>query len=279
VLGAVAVYDLLMNVLPGLVDFYHKAVAAKTEADVEAAGKVFAELVLRGGLDVIDIFFSAGALRRLVVLGGGRITVRAVWVYLGERIEQLMARLRQGAEEAAKKAKEAAKKAKEAAEEAARRVKEAAEEAARKVKEKLKRKKKSKPKTKQEHIDDLAAERQRLKLAPAGSATDDATVAKIKIGDDEFYGVNSKYQAPKTKVEGKVNAQTKTHAEGQAVQKAIDAGKKGTAKEAEMWVDRDACDSCGKYNGIGSLARELGVEKITVHSPSGTKVYYPPKKK
>ncbi|WP_051666740.1 deaminase [Pedobacter sp. R20-19] len=126
-------------------------------------------------------------------------------------------------------------------------------------------------------FDDLAAKREELGLPKAGSLADAATLSKLKIGDTEFSGINSKLQNPKTKITLKANAQTKTHAEAEAVQKAIDAGKKGTAKEAEMWTDRDACDACGKYNGIGSLARELGLERIIVHSPSGTKTYYPPK--
>ncbi|WP_198409040.1 deaminase [Fibrella aestuarina] len=255
-MGAVAVYDLLMNVLPLLVEFYHKAIAAKDQAEIDAAGKLFAQAILRGGLDVIDILFAGGAVRRLTVLGGGRITARAVWVYLEERIGLLVARLQKGAGKLQQVMREA-------------------QEAARQKKNKSA----TLAKTRQQHFDDVAAERKRLSLPPAGSATDDATVSKIKIGNDEFYGANSKYQKPKTKVTLKANAQTKTHAEAEAVQKAINAGKKGTAKEAEMWVDRDACDACGKYNGIGSLARELGVEKITVHSPSGTKVYYPPKAK
>jgi hypothetical protein len=96
-MGAFAVYDLLINVLPLLAEFYHKAVAAQTQADTDAAGKLFAQALLRGGLDVIDILFTAGAVRRLVVLGGGHITARAVWVYLAERVELLTARMRQGA--------------------------------------------------------------------------------------------------------------------------------------------------------------------------------------
>jgi hypothetical protein len=131
----------------------------------------------------------------------------------------------------------------------------------------------------QQGFDDLAAQRMKRNLPEAGTAADDATMAKLKIDGEEFYGVNRKYQDPKTDVTLKANAQTKTHAEADVVQQAIDKGKKGTAREAEMWTDRDACDACGKYNGIGSLARELGVGKITVHSPSGTSVYYPPKSK
>ena len=97
-MGAVAVYDLLMNVLPLLVQFYHAAITATTPEQIKAAGKLFAQALLRGALDVIDIFFAAGAYRRLLVLGGGKLTFRAVIVYLVERSQMLMARLAQGAE-------------------------------------------------------------------------------------------------------------------------------------------------------------------------------------
>ncbi|MEZ0611148.1 polymorphic toxin type 15 domain-containing protein [Fibrella sp. WM1] len=114
-MGAVAVYDLLMNVLPLLVEFYHKAIAAKDQAEIDAAGKLFAQAILRGGLDVIDILFAGGAVRRLTVLGGGRITARAVWVYLEERIGLLVARLQKGAgklQRIIQEAQEAARKGK-----------------------------------------------------------------------------------------------------------------------------------------------------------------------
>jgi hypothetical protein len=118
-------------------------------------------------------------------------------------------------------------------------------------------------KTKAEHFEDLAKKRKEKGLPEADSPTDDATVAKLKVGNDEFYGFNRKYQNPKTEVTLKANAQTVTHAEADCVQQAIDKGKTGTAKEAEMWVDREACTACGEKNGIGSLSRELGVDKIT----------------
>ncbi len=130
---------------------------------------------------------------------------------------------------------------------------------------------------KQKGFEELAAKRAAMGLPKAGAADDAATLAKLKIGGEEFEGINSGLQNPRTKINLKANAQTKTHAEAEAVQKAINASKKGSATEAEMWTDRDACQACGKYNGIGSLARELGVVKITVHSPSGTNIYYLPK--
>jgi len=123
----------------------------------------------------------------------------------------------------------------------------------------------------------LSSKRADLGLPASRSATDDATVAYLRISNNEFFGVNSKYQSPKTEILLKVNAQTKTHAEAEVVQKAINAGMKGRVKSVEMWVDRDPCKACGVNNGIGSLARELGVEEIIVHSPLGTQKFYPPK--
>jgi deoxycytidylate deaminase len=73
----------------------------------------------------------------------------------------------------------------------------------------------------------------------------------------------------------RVNAQTLTHAEGDAVQQAVNAGMKGTATRAEMWVDRDPCGACGQSGGFRSLARNLGVDELVVHSPSGTQVVTP----
>jgi MafB19-like deaminase len=126
---------------------------------------------------------------------------------------------------------------------------------------------------------DVAAERKRLGLPLAGSDGDSSTVSKLTIDGKSYYGVNSSKQNPKTPITLTANAQTKTHAEAEVVQKAINDGKKGKAKVVEMWVDRDACSACGVNNGIGSLVRELGAEKIIVHSPSGTVEFKPPTSK
>ncbi|MDG4596454.1 MAG: deaminase [Candidatus Contendobacter sp.] len=118
--------------------------------------------------------------------------------------------------------------------------------------------------------------RERLKLPKAGSHDDVSTVAILKINGKEYQGVNSKNQNPKTKITlVRVNAQTKTHAEAEAVQKAINDGAAGTAEEAELHVDRDPCRACGPAGGLRSLARNLGVKRLVVHSPSGTQTFEP----
>ena len=84
---------------------------------------------------------------------------------------------------------------------------------------------------------ELAAKRSRRGLPPVGSASDDATVAMLKVDGHSFFGVNKKYQDPKTKMSmSRVNAQPVTHAEADAAQKAIDAGATRNAKKAELVV-------------------------------------------
>jgi deoxycytidylate deaminase len=125
-------------------------------------------------------------------------------------------------------------------------------------------------------FDDLAKERERRNLPIAGSENDKSTVAKLEIGDKSYYGVNKGDQHPKTSMTlEKINAITVTHAEADAVQQAINAGEKGSAKTAILWVDRDPCPSCGKNGGLRSLARNLGVDELIVHSPSETRKYTP----
>ena len=63
----------------------------------------------------------------------------------------------------------------------------------------------------------------------------------------------------------RVNAQTKTHAEGDAVQQALNAGQRGKVKRADLYVDRPPCRSCGDFGGLRSLTRELGLDELFLH--------------
>ena len=122
----------------------------------------------------------------------------------------------------------------------------------------------------------LAERRKALGLPPAGDAQDAATLSRLEINGKSFDGINSGLQDPKTPITlERVNAQTKTHAEAEAVQKAINSGMKGTSSQAEMWIDRDPCAACGESGGLRSLARNLGVDELVVHSPSGTQTFTP----
>jgi RHS repeat-associated protein len=125
----------------------------------------------------------------------------------------------------------------------------------------------------------LADRRKALGLPVAGSANDTSTLSLLRVNGQSFEGINSGDQNPKTAITlDRVNAQTKTHAEAEAVQHAVNAGMAGKAESAEMWVDRDPCKACGLpgAGGIRSLARNLGCN-ITVHSPSGSRTYTPTK--
>jgi len=125
-------------------------------------------------------------------------------------------------------------------------------------------------------FDYLAQRRQKLGLPKAGAEGDEATLAQLEMNGKTYDGINRELQDPKTPMTlERVNAQTKTHAEAEAVQNAVNDGAQGTSDTAEMWVDRDPCGSCGQSGGLRSLARNLGVKQLVVHSPSGTEVYTP----
>lgn len=124
----------------------------------------------------------------------------------------------------------------------------------------------------------LAAERARRGLPPAGSANDASTVAMLRLRGKDYFGVNSGVQNPKTAITlDRVNAQTRTHAEADVVQQALSGTARKHGGQAEMWVDRDLCRSCGDNGGLRSLARNLGVDELIVHTPSGTRVFTPTK--
>ena len=120
----------------------------------------------------------------------------------------------------------------------------------------------------------LARFRKRKKMLKAESELEAHTAARLEIGGRVFYGHNGHGIDTTFDI---VNAITKTHAEGHVAQRALNAGMKGKAKTADIYVDRELCPSCGRNNGIGSFARELGLESINVQTPSGSKRYFPPK--
>lgn len=121
-----------------------------------------------------------------------------------------------------------------------------------------------------------AAERTRRGLPPAGAEGDTSTVAVLRLRGDDYVGVNSGIQTPRTPITlDRVNAQTRTHAEADVVQQGLNGTARMNGGRAEMWVDRDLCRSCGVNGGMRSLARNLGVDELIVHSPSGTQTFTP----
>lgn len=123
---------------------------------------------------------------------------------------------------------------------------------------------------------ELAAERARRGLPAAGSAGDTSTTAMLRLRGENYFGVNSSVQNPRTNVTlDRVNAQTRTHAEADVIQQGLNGTARMNGGRAEMWVDRDLCRSCGQNGGMRSLARNLGVDELVVHSPSGTQTFTP----
>ncbi|MFB2881285.1 deaminase [Floridanema aerugineum] len=118
-------------------------------------------------------------------------------------------------------------------------------------------------------FDDLAEYRQSLSLPPAGSETDKSTIAKLEIGGQNFFGINSGSNPNPRQITFNVNPITKTHAEADAFQQAADVGIRGG--KARLIVDRDLCAACGIRGGVNSMAWQLGIEELEIITPSGSK--------
>ncbi|REJ88323.1 MAG: hypothetical protein DWQ35_19875 [Planctomycetota bacterium] len=121
-------------------------------------------------------------------------------------------------------------------------------------------------------FDELAQFRRELDIPAAGAADDTFTLSKLEVGGKEFFGINA--PGPKSTLQ-RVNPITATHAEADAIQQALNAGLKGRAAKATLYVDRAPCRACGRSGGLRSLARELGVQELEVISPAGRQIFTP----
>lgn len=106
-------------------------------------------------------------------------------------------------------------------------------------------------------------------MPAAGSETDKSTIAKIAIGNQNFFGINSSSNPNPRQITFRVNPITKTHAEADAFQQAADAGIQGG--KAVLIVDRELCAACGLRGGVNSMAWQLGIEELTIITPGGSK--------
>ncbi|MBC8154899.1 MAG: hypothetical protein H7Z72_18535 [Bacteroidetes bacterium] len=84
--------DLFINVLRMVFDFYRQATRATTERELDQAADLFVEIILRGGVDILDILVGRRAAARLA--GRGLRSVGAYLNYLEE--EMKLWRARQG---------------------------------------------------------------------------------------------------------------------------------------------------------------------------------------
>lgn len=116
-------------------------------------------------------------------------------------------------------------------------------------------------------------------MPPAGSETDKSTIAKIAIGNQSFFGINSSSNPNPRQITFRVNPITKTHAEADAFQQVADAGIKGG--KAILIVDRELCAACGLRGEVNSMAWQLGIQELTIITPATSKTITikPPRRK
>ena len=117
---------------------------------------------------------------------------------------------------------------------------------------------------------DLADYRQQLGLPSAGSEDDRATIAKLEMNGESFFGINSANNLVRRTITLRVNPISRTHAEADAFQQAFDSGLRGGS--ARLIVDRDLCRACGQNGGVKGTAKQLDLEQLEVISPSGREV-------
>ncbi|WP_322418008.1 RHS repeat-associated core domain-containing protein [Mesorhizobium huakuii] len=102
-----------------------------------------------------------------------------------------------------------------------------------------------------------------------GLKVGEGTLAKLEIGAKSFFGINA-HGIP---ISMRVNAITRTHAEADVFQQALNAGIQ--AGEAVLSVDRALCAACGINGGVKSMAQQLGLDRLTIATPQGTSVIRP----
>lgn len=102
-----------------------------------------------------------------------------------------------------------------------------------------------------------------------GLSAGEGTLARLEVNGQTFYGINAHGQP----ITMGVNAITRTHAEADAFQQALNAGAKGG--NATLHVDRGLCMACGQNGGVRSMARQLGLDQVTIVTPQGTQIIRP----
>jgi RHS repeat-associated protein len=113
-------------------------------------------------------------------------------------------------------------------------------------------------------LSDLATFRSQLGLAPG-----QGTLARLDIGGESFYGINAHGQD----VSLSVNAISATHAEADVFQQAANAGINGGS--GLLTVDRSLCLACGQNGGVSSMARQLGLDSLTIQTPGSIRTVVP----
>jgi hypothetical protein len=97
----------------------------------------------------------------------------------------------------------------------------------------------------------------------------EGTIAKLKVGGKEFYGINAHGQ----EVGLRVNPISRTHAEADVFNQAMKSGIKGG--NARLVVDRELCIPCQNLGAVKSMAKQLGISQLEVITPKGMFIITP----
>ena len=96
-----------------------------------------------------------------------------------------------------------------------------------------------------------------------GMAPDAGALVYLEAGDIATYGYNAHGAHQQVRQTLGPNNITATHAEGLAFYRAYLQGVRGGV--GTLYVDRSLCDSCGKYGGVRTMVRSLGLSRLTVY--------------
>ena len=114
-------------------------------------------------------------------------------------------------------------------------------------------------------LDDLASMRTDLGLPSPGPKK--PTLSRLDVeGQIPVYGISAHGQD----VTLRVNPISRTHAETDVFQQVANRGGAGGA-DAVLYVDHPdgLCNPCGRYGAVRSMARQVGINNLTVVWPNG----------
>ena len=113
----------------------------------------------------------------------------------------------------------------------------------------------------QQELQSLATKKVDLQLPSFKQSGSPWVLAKLAIGGKTFWGLNTARN-----VTIGVNAISRDHAEAGVFNEAFEAGIRG-AKYARLVVDRNLCKACDEYQGVVSMAKQIGVQTLEIVTP------------
>lgn len=100
-------------------------------------------------------------------------------------------------------------------------------------------------------------------------AQGEKTLARLDAGGQSVLGISGHGQSSSLSI----NAISKTHAEADVFQQALDKGM--TGGKATLYVDRELCRACGANGGVAGMMKQLGYEELRVVTPTETRILVP----